>query len=458
MPARERPAWLTFNVVTAVRRLSASPLVGFAVAYTASAALQKAVGFAVFLWLAHSLSVRDYARFGLLYALQTALTTFACAGIVESVIGLLRDHNAASARARLFGAANTVFAVLAAASIAVSAMIYYTLMQDTERSAYDFLFVVVAGTLAAYVVVQGTLVRLEERHLAAVAMGFLAPLGAFLGGAVGFIQGGTVTAFYAGMALGSVVMLVPFALSGVGFYRCVTERRAVTGIMSLLAPFILIAVLAWVSGYGNTYLVKTFFTATDVARFTFAYTLASVMQLVATSLNQVWSPRFFRLVHEMPIADLERRNKSFTTLQGAALGVVGGALLIVLPPALQFAGGNLATYSQLNREFFFLFAAYAVSVPWWHAQNYYYAHNKGSELMRVSVASALAGLLLWLTSIWVLGVIGVYVGFMLQMLTRTVGAVGWARKLWAINIAWEGVFLALSLLALGAAISAVTFV
>jgi hypothetical protein len=72
-------------------RLLGSPLALFAAAYALSAAVQKGAGFVIIMWLGRVLSVDNYARLGLLMALQAGLTAMASAGVVEAVIGLLRD-------------------------------------------------------------------------------------------------------------------------------------------------------------------------------------------------------------------------------------------------------------------------------------------------------------------------------------------------------------------------------
>src|SRR5262245_257395 len=75
---------------TSEGRVRLSPLFRYAGLYAVSATLLRLVGFAVFVWLARSLSVNEYATWGLLYALQTAAASFGLVGIVEAVIGLLR--------------------------------------------------------------------------------------------------------------------------------------------------------------------------------------------------------------------------------------------------------------------------------------------------------------------------------------------------------------------------------
>jgi O-antigen/teichoic acid export membrane protein len=297
---------------------------------------------------------------------------------------------------------------------------------------------------------QASLVRLEESHGASLVLAFLVPLGGLAGGIIGFMIDASVGAFFAASALGLTLTSLSLGLSRLGFYGLTGGRGDVNSILSNIAPFVFISVLSWVGGYGNTYLVKSLFATSDVAKFTFAFTLSGVMQLVATSLNQVWAPRFYRLVNELPMADVERRNRRFFIFQGLSLGAVAAALMIALPFTLELFGGNLLIYRGLTAELLLLCSAYAVSIPWWHSQNFFYANGRGRELMKVTIVGSIAGVFAWVASAWMLGVIGIYVGFMLQMLVRTVAAVISARRLWLVRVQWEGVALALLLMSAGA--------
>jgi O-antigen/teichoic acid export membrane protein len=430
--------------------LNSNRLALYALAYGGSAALQKGLGFVLFMWLAHSLSVQAYASFGLLYALQAGLATLAVAGVIEAVVGLLKEHRTDGSRATLFGTANAVFVVLSLVCVTIVVAGSGLLTRNVDASPGDLALVVVAGVLTAFFTMQSQLVRLEENHRSSLALNFFPPVAGLLGGCIGFFYGRTLSGFFAGLAIGLVLLLLTFKLLRVGVYGFVRHPRDTLPIFARIAPFILIALLGWLSGYGNTYLVKSFFTASDVARFTFVYTLSSIMQLVATALNQVWSPRIFKLVHELPIEQVESRNRQFFRLQGVALGAVGAAVLILAPVAIQFGGASLAAYRGLTTELFFLSAAYALSIPWYHVQNFYYAHSKGKELMNITLGTSIVGMLLWLLSMWVFGALGVYIGFMTMLTTRMLGALVWARREWAIDIAWEGTAIAMVLLLGGA--------
>jgi O-antigen/teichoic acid export membrane protein len=432
-------------------------LVWYAAAYGGTAALLKAIGFVLFLWLARSLSVDEYATFGLYYALQTGLATLAIAGIGESVVGLLKAHESPLLRAKLFGAANAVFALLGVTSAGVAVLLFASWAQPATGSAYGLASVIVAGVLTAFISLQASMVRLEERHLASLSLSFMVPLAGLAGGFIAFLDGRTVPAFFFGSAVGLTLAALVFMVYGIGFYGFVGRAREASPVLRRIAPFIGVALLGWLSGYGNNYFIKALFAPTYVAVFTFAFTLASIMQLVASSLNQVWAPHFYRIVHNRPLVEVESENRTFFRWQGLVMGLVGGAVIALFPLVARVIGGNLVAYQAIQTELLLLFAGYVVLSPWWHCQNYFLVHGKGQELMGVVFTTSAVGILSWLLFMWLLGPLGIYLGFLFQMLVRMAGLVFTARKHWPVTIAWEGVAVGLVLLGAGFAVSVIAF-
>lgn len=437
-----------------IRTALLNPLIRHATAYAASAAVQKSVGFVLLLWLAHSLPVADYATFGLLFALQTGLAGMAGAGIVETVTGLLKDHRTEPERLRLFAAANTVFLLLSGICAVVVALASNALQEHAHAAGVNLASVAAAGIASAFFTLQAHLTRLEERHEASLALGFVPPLAGWVIATAAFAFGRSVSWFFAGLACGFLLCLLPFSLREIGYFRLAGGRIEAGSILARIGPFVAIVVLAWLSGYGNTYLVNALFTAEDVARFTFAYTLASIMQLTATSLNQVWGPRFLRIVYDSPVAVVESSNQRFFLLQGCVLGVVGGIVLVIAPSAIAWGGTRLAAYQGLNAGLLLLFAGYAISIPWYHVQNYYFAYAKGRELLFVTLATTTVGVLVWLAAMWLLGSTGIYVGFLALTAIRTIGSVVWARREWHVRLLWQGPVVAIILLGTASLVSA----
>ena len=61
--------------------------------YGASTILTKGIAFVVVMWLSSVLDVAEYAQFGILYAIQTGVSTMVGAGVIEVVIGIRSQSN-----------------------------------------------------------------------------------------------------------------------------------------------------------------------------------------------------------------------------------------------------------------------------------------------------------------------------------------------------------------------------
>ncbi len=429
----------------------------FALVYAGSAAFQKGIGFVIFMVLAHSLSVEEYAKFGLLYALQAGVAGLTGAGVVESVIGLLRRQRANGGAESLFSAGNSVFLLQAGFCMALTVVVAFVFPRLFAVSP-AFLFVIAASGIGmAFAVLQSQWARLEEEHLLSTNFGLFPPLAGWVIGFACFLASGSVESFFIGVLVGVLLALIAFCALGAGSYTFAFGAREIRPILDTIAPFVVVVLIMWISGYGNAYIVDAVFTHVEVARFTFLYTIAAIMQIVATSLNQVWMPRFLKILGEIPHDEVERRSRAFFLLQGVALGVAGALIMLLLPLATSRLGGNFAAYHDVNDMLFFLLGAYAVSIPWYHAQNYFFAHGHGQSLLGVTVKSSILGLAIWLPLMLWLGEIGVYAGFMCFVGVRTLAIVLRARAEWKLGMRLECVAVALALMLLGKFVSSLVY-
>jgi O-antigen/teichoic acid export membrane protein len=433
-------------------RLLGTPLVLFAAGYALSAALQKGAGFVILLWLGHVLSVNDFARLGLLIALQAGVTALASAGVVEAVIGRLRDHRTPEDRGELYGAAILIFVALAATVGLGAVLIYVTIVRTVSWSWMELGAVVGAGLLTALFYVMSGLVRLNEDHRLSLALASLPALTGLIVGFLAFLWQRTLLAYFVGMAVGLLFSLLLSLLLRPGIFRAAGPDKA-RQLAAFMPSFLTIAGLSWVAGYGNAYIVEFFFEPSDVARFSFAYMLAGILQLVSTALNQTWNPRFFALANAQTPEHVERKSRLYFLLHAAMLGGIGAFLIVATPIATNWLGGSLAEYGEARIATFFLFAAYAISLPWYHAQNYFLVHGAGRGIMKVVVISTLVGLACLPVAIAALGVTGVYVGFAVQAGARSAVAMLFARARWRLNTVLDASLLAALLMGGGLAVS-----
>jgi O-antigen/teichoic acid export membrane protein len=402
--------------------------------------LLKASALAVSLWLARSLPVSEYGRFGIYYAIQTGLGAFGAVGIIESVISLLGSCQSREERVSLFRSANTVFLVTATLAVVGSrVLLWFSGMGGSNGTIWGMGGALASGILLSFTNLQAQIVRLDERHIASLALATGVPFVGLVGGVIGVLLKGTIEAFFMGGAVGMALSLWFLVAARCVMFGHIRRRGWVPEILHLLPPYVLITLFGWLSGYGNNFIVNELFQREEVARFTFALSVGGVMQLTASAMNQVWSPRFYHLTFVQPLDVVEQKNHKFFFGMALCLGLLAAGCLAALRPILLALGGSFSVYASMSIELFWILGAYVVTVPSWHCQNYLLAHGKSAELMRVTLVTGVIGIAAWVLLMWALGPIGIYVGFFLQTAVRSVGYVVTTRKFWPIQVAWTGV-------------------
>lgn len=427
-------------------------LITFASWYALAGGILKAGTFGLGLWMARTLTVGEYGTWGVALGLQTAIVIFGSVGMTESVVGLLSRHPTPEERTRLYAAANRVFLITLFATTAIASATILAFPDGGVLLPAQTLAVAASGALIAFATFQGQLVRLEGRHVASLGYQVLVPAAALVASAAFVFLRPSAESFFVGSAVGGALALVALHVGRAGVPNRTPDRAGLGEILRRLPPYIAVAFFGWLSGYGITLVVSGLFPLEEIARLTFALNIGAILQLAASSMNQVWGPRFFATTHTEPMEVVERGNRRFFFLQTVLLGLLAVVLLVLLPPALRLAGGNLAAYSAMRWEIFFVVAAYLVLAPWWHAQNYFYAHDRGADLMRVTIVSGLAGLLLWLLCMVAFGAIGIYAGFFAQVLVRSAATAHLAGRIWPLRIGWENIAVGLLLAVVGLSI------
>jgi O-antigen/teichoic acid export membrane protein len=366
------------------------------------------------LLLASALTPDAYAGFGILYALQGAMTTFAIIGLPETTAARLKTHSSGRRRQALFRRMSGLFAVTTLLAFLLLVP-FVVLAARATIPLMPAISAILLGVVAGYGVLQAGFQRMEHRYAASL----LSSAGIPFCGIIGLMIGGwwardLTLIFTLGLA-GAAIALAILIATGQAFLGPLPSLRRVHNEFFVLGPFLIMGIFGWLSGYGMNFIIDLWFEPMHVATFTFLFTAASVSQMIASSLNMVWAPRFYQMFNDGAIEQAESRNRFFFTLLAAALGAVGCLAVALLPWITSLVGGNLAHYGDFRLELAFLMAGYVVCISWWYGQNYYHVTGYGPALMRLSLWSGGGGLVLWAVCMVALGPLGIFVGFALQM-------------------------------------------
>lgn len=413
----------------------------YSFAYTLSSAIPKGIGFLMFMYFASIMSVNEYAKFGINYSVFAIIGAFASAGIVESVISFLQSNKDSDKRLRLFKTANSVFFVMSifiSIAIIVGSGIIYHSNDNIFRSA---IYIILSGILSAFFVFQSTIIRLEEKHLLSISYTFIPSIISYIFGFSFVYVFRDGDSFFLGSLLGFIFSIPILKVLFSNFFNGIhINKLEIHSILSRTPPYIAIAGIGWILGYGNSFLIDAIFDKSQVATYIFLYTIASILQLVSSSLNQVWSPAFFSNYNPNNIQEQERKYIKVTTIQGLIIGLTGATILLLFPIAVEIFP-KLEHYKGNQLELFLLFSGYLVTLPWIHIQNYYIINNKGRQLMNNTILSGLIGLTIWVLTMMFGGSIGIYVGFFTQALTRSIIVFYASKKHWNLRFDLPGLLL-----------------
>lgn len=431
-------------------------LLHLSLSYASAAAIHRLAAAAVTIWIARELAVDAYGRFGLLYAMQQGVITLALGGLTESVVGAMKGCTSEVALDGLFRAAWGALTI--GLVLAVIPWIAYGYLADgSHASAAEYACVLVSGSILVIATFKSHIERLQERHARALLTGFVPGTAGLLAGGAAALATRSIVWFFVGSIIGSAVaiLLLRFGSArAVGSAEIAQEVTVAASWRLFVAslPFLVAALVGWLNGYGNTYVIQFILGSTEVAYYTAALAFASLLLMVTTALNQVWTPRFFALARSAAPAELERANCDFHTILAFALGAAGGFLVLCMPLLAQLVGKNFSGYDVLGAELALMFWGYVMLTPWWQCANYLLVHGMGMTMLKITLLSSAVGIAVWIALMATMGRLGIYLGFGAMMVLRSAIMLRAARRRWPIALEWRGKLAGTALLVLAYAL------
>lgn len=405
--------------------------------YAGASLAQKGAIMLLMLWLARVLSKEQYAAFGLLYAIQTGFTALAPAGIVEQVVARRHlDLNKAGDSAGAAFLANRLLMFQASGLALITILIMAAVPSDSPVSLGNAIWALAGGGVTALALIGAGLARLDHDHRASLILGAGVPALGTLGAWLAVIVQANSGAFFMGYALGAAIALTLAKRALIN--ETVPPTAPLGDGLRQNLPYLVVGLMMWLSGYGNLWVIDQWFSRETVAQYTLAFTLASVVQIAANAMNQVWAPRHYDLIRTSPAHAVESSCRRYYLLLSLVVSGVAITVFLSLPLVLEYGGGNLSSYASIRHNLLWLFAGYALSIPWWHAQNLFVVHAAGDSLMKVLSWSTALGVFAWAIAMQFLGELGLYMGYALMMGVRSL-AVWWiASRRWGAALHWEG--------------------
>jgi O-antigen/teichoic acid export membrane protein len=167
------------------------------------------------------------------------------------------------------------------------------------------------------------------------------------------------------------------------------------------------------------------------------------MQLIASAMNQVWAPVFFKSIHSGDLDVIKKKNEHFFLLMVVVLTVIASLMFLVLPFIKNYFGENAKEYLENELFLFLIISSYVILPPYWQCQNYLLAYGKGLDLFKITAFSTVIGIVLTFILITFIGELGVYFGFFVVVFLKVIIIYLYSLKYWKLNLPFKGVFIGL---------------
>ena len=394
-----------------------------------SSGLVKLISFLILFWLARDLSVDEYAKFGLFYSMQLGIVAFSISGIIESATGFLKSNSINSIE-KLFFNSKIVFLLYFSIIFLVLSTYYYLFLDK----GIVFFAVIYCSLILSYCSLQFQLLRLDEKHIKSIIFSFLVPVVGILGAFIMYYKFRAYGSYFYGSSIGLTISI--FFLLITQKFNFNFEIGLLKKIMVKSVPFIFVAFIGWISGYGNVFIINFFLDNKSVAAYTFLMTIGSAILILANSLNQVWAPRVYKLISNSDFIKVEKESSIFYGKMSLIIAVVSSFIIISYPYVLDLIGGNLVNYKDFRFELMLIFLSYLTLTSWWNSYNYFLYFGKGKLVFKIIIISSSIGLFIWVLLIYFLKDIGVYIGFLIQMMLRALVINIYSKQLYNVNYNW----------------------
>jgi len=406
----------------------------------------KAIQFSANSFLAVTLPITEFGFFSMLSSYQVAAATFGSIGIIESLSGQLKNNNVFSKGDKvIFRKFTFLLILLSSLTLFFFLIVIYF---SNYKSSFFYLYVLslLVGLIISYSNIQSYFFRLNGLNFKSLFSNSIISL---LYYTLVLILATYIDKVNTIVLYSSFGVFLFFILLNIFnfFYRPIKlDISEVFFYFKNIFPYIIIGFFGWISGYGINILINELIGLKIVALFTFLLTVSTLVQLVSSSLNVVWGPKFYSYFLNDDLILAESKNKKFYQIQ-----IVFLSLLIVLILLIYKKFSNLIPndlYQNRLLELALLQISFIINIPWVHCSNYYFISNYGNKLMKKLLFTGIVGILIWVYFIYLYGEIGVFLGFTINTFLKSF--IIWidSRNYWLISNLWVEIILASGLIIL----------
>ena len=415
--------------------------------YTFSLALQKGLIFFLIIYLASHFSPENYAQWSILYAIQTAFFSFMSVGLFESIISMTKDLKVKKQKEDIISSVNFITSSIFLVLLIIS-LIYYFYLSKLDSNIYIFLCVIGIGSLSSVLNLHANIIRLQGQHFLSLLFSFAPPFFSVLISLIFVIKSSEISLYYpiAFASISCIAFVLVYIRRSqfyINFSSIYTKK-----IFKRTMPFMLIAFLSWLTGYGLVLIADFFLPKVAIARYALLLTLSSSIEVLATSLNKAWNPRYIAMISSKSSQFINSKATRFYSSLTLLLSFISFILLLSVDKLLLLIGKNIALYSYVKIDLFLLLTALIISIPWWQCVHYYYVYNRGKDLSKIILKTGIITIPLAIILMKLSVPYAIYITYLLERIFRTFVIYSSSKKFWDIVIPFKTTIIAISILSL----------
>lgn len=421
-------------------RFRLAHILGTSAGYGLAELSGRLVQFAATFYLARQCTVAEFGIFGFLIAVQQIVALLGQAGLVELLTGYVAKAPDFGQRDRKIATVHHFGWWYRVGWFGFSAVFLSLFSIWGYLDIPKLLLVIAAATglfLSKFYLESATyqIIQLRIKSILFKVIPILVLYGA---GTFCFVVGGyKLTPFFLGAFIALVVLTiiisVPFLMewSSQGYNAC--ENNPADLLIQAL-PYLVVAILGWLTGYGIILFIKFIFDSEAVAHYTMAFTLTMPIFMLCNVMNQAWNPKFIELANKAWSTDnLNHANAVASSLQLLLVSISATGLILFSPLFFTSIGGNLKAYSAVVPYAGIMMLGYIFLNMYYRVSIYYLISNESKRYMLNSIISGLVGLLITIVLMLSIGQIGIYIGIAVSNALLGLLFFFYARMRWSVQ-------------------------
>jgi len=409
-------------------------------AYGLAEVAMRLVQAATMFWVVAVCSKQTFGEIGLLISVQQMVTLLALGGIVDALSGRISERRSRGSISGLLVSTTRAFWLGSLIAILLYTVAYWLSPNGYfgATPALAHVCVVISGILFARITLASSIERLQEKHRSAIASKAIPTTTGFVMAAFAVVieppQFTYFLGLLAGAALGLLVLLLASRRESVEVHDL--NLKEVSGLYVESFPFLVAALMAWASGIGMNLFVGAFISATEVAEFTLVLSIISAVSMIPYAVNQVWYPRFLSVAQGLPRDQLDQANSAANRLTLFLLSLAASTIIAFFVDVVSFIGGNISQYASIHGYLLVSLLSFVSLSLHYRSTNYYLLYRMGRTLMNLVTIASIVSIAIWAVLILMMGVWGIYVGFLLANFLRSAVEYGDARRRWKVSMDW----------------------